>query len=110
MTCLPALSLRAVAIGLIVVTATWWLWSLYRRGVDPSDLIVGADGKASWSKITAIGAFLVISWAVIVAAVSGHLSDGLLLGYAAVYSGTPVAFQVVNAWSSRSNGQQGGQQ
>lgn len=97
MTCLPFLSLRAVAIFAIALASLWGLWRMYQRGVDPADLILGQDGKASWSKITAIGAFLVISWAVVVMAVSGHLSDTLLLGYAAVYSGVPVAMQLINS-------------
>jgi hypothetical protein len=97
----PAISLRTLAIAAMALSSLWALWHLIRRGVDPTDLIVGDDGKASWSKIAAIGAWLVISWVVVVMAVAGKLSDAVLLGYAAIYSGTPIAFQIVNAMAKR---------
>ncbi len=101
MSCLPAISLRGVAIACMALASVWALWHLIRRGVDPSDLIVGDDGKASWSKIAAIGAWLVVSWVVVVMAYAGKLSDAVLLGYAGIYCGTPVAFQLVNAVAKR---------
>ncbi len=103
MSCLPPLSLRAIAIAAILAASLWCLWRVYRspNSLDPVDLVVGEDGKASWSKLAAIGCFLVVSWAVVVVAIAGRLSDGVLLGYAAVYSGTPVAFQLVNRIGKR---------
>ena len=98
----PALSLRTFAIIAIAIASLWCLWKLYRssNSFDPVDLLID-NGKASWSKISAIGAFVVTSWAVIVMAISAHLSDMMLGIYAGIYSGTPIAYKIVSTWARR---------
>lgn len=76
---------------------------LWKVQEDPSinfvDLLKGPDGKASWSKMSGIGAFIIASWFVVDSRIVGNITWELivlLLIYAAVYTANPIAFAVIN--------------
>ena len=93
--------------GLSVV---WAIYVLYRvqRGtakVDFTDWWVGNDGKASWLKAAGIFAFGVNAFILIYVTIIGKIPDGLImlvLIFAAIYTGSPVALAIVDRWLGRS--------
>jgi hypothetical protein len=85
----------AFVCGLIVTL--WVLWRVQRspKNIDFVDLLLDTDGKASWTKITAIGAFAVASWAFVALVQQGKMTEWLFGLYIAVYSGVPVAYKFI---------------
>lgn len=88
--------------ALLFIGAFWMLWILWRiqrspkyHQVDLVDLIIGPDGKASWSKMAGIGGYMIGSWIVVYQTLHDKLSDFLFLSYFAVCIGSPVAFAVI---------------
>jgi hypothetical protein len=76
----------------------WILWRVHRNArnsIDLSELLIDSDGKASWTKITAIGAFIVASWAFAFMTLHDKMTEWLFLFYVAVYSGAPVAYRFI---------------
>lgn len=59
------------------------------------DLLLGEDGRASWSKITAIGAFVVAVWIVVALTNRGQMTEWIFAFFITVYSGAPVAFALI---------------
>jgi hypothetical protein len=79
-----------------VGTALVLLWKVQRNvknHVDLSELLIDADGRASWTKITAIGAFLFATWGFVVLVERDKMTEALFGLYIAVYSGAPVAYR-----------------
>lgn len=77
------------------------IWLLYKaqkifQEVELIDLILGADGKASWSKIAAIQGFVIGSWVIIYLTIHDKLTEMYFLFYFAICVGSPVAFAIVN--------------
>jgi hypothetical protein len=61
-----------------------------RRGLDPFDMIVGEDGKLSWSKVLACTVGVTATWVVVHAEVAGTLTEWLFNGYLGLGLGAPV--------------------
>jgi ABC-type Mn2+/Zn2+ transport system permease subunit len=85
----------ALVIGLLLTL--WILWRVQRAAnrVDLVDIIVGDDGKASWTKLTAVGAFLISSWGFVALIQRDKMTETLFGLYIAVYSGAPVAYRFI---------------
>jgi len=79
------------------------LWRVQKsvNQVDFVDLVLGADGKASWSKMTGIGGFFIGTWIVTYETLHDKLSDFMFLSYFAVCVGSPVAFGIINRGQGR---------
>lgn len=73
------------------------LWRLHQSpsGFRVEDLLLGPDGRASWSKITAIGAFVVAVWVMVALTNSGRMTEWIFAFFVTVYSGVPVAFALI---------------
>lgn len=89
--------------GLLLIAVLWFLWICWKvqrspryKNVDFVDLILGADGKVSWSKMAGIGGYFIGTWIVVHEELSGKLSDAMFLSYFAVCIGSPVAFGIIN--------------
>ena len=74
----------------------WKVQKNVKNKVDLSELLIDADGKASWTKITAIGAFLFSTWGFVVLIERDHMTEALFGLYIAVYSGAPVAYRLAS--------------
>jgi ABC-type Mn2+/Zn2+ transport system permease subunit len=81
----------------------WLLWKAQRiaREVQLTDLILGPDRKASWSKMAAIIGFVIGSWVIIYLTLHDKLTEMYFLSYFAVCVGSPVAFAMVNRGKNR---------
>lgn len=100
--CLNAVSVNWPSMFLIVgvFVALVLLWKVQRNvknHVDLSELLIDADGRASWTKITAIGAFLFSTWGFVVLIERDKMTETLFGLYIAVYSGAPVAYRLAAA-------------
>ena len=74
------------------------MWKVQRalNGIDFTDWLRGADGKASWKQASGIAGFIVGSWCMIYVTLTGHVPEGyvlLFLVYFAICIGSPVALQ-----------------
>lgn len=89
---------RSLALSLGAIFFLWVLWRLQRsdKKIDFMDLLIGLDGKASWSKMCAIAGFFVGTWVVVVKTLAGTFTSEDFLIYFAVCIGSPVAFGVIS--------------
>jgi hypothetical protein len=55
-----------------------------KHSIDPWDMVVGDDGKLSWSKVFACTSGFVATWVVIHAELAGTLTEWLFNGYLAL--------------------------
>lgn len=92
------LDTRSIVLSVGALLAAWILWRLQKssKQIDFMDLLVTGDGKASWSKMTAIFGFLVGTWVVVVKTLAGTLTDEMFLIYYAICIGSPVAFGIIS--------------
>lgn len=79
------------------------LWKVQRTvaKVDFADWLVGPDGKASWSKASAIGGWLVGTFALVYITMAGKVPDGyptFYLIYFVVVIGNPAAMDLIRRW------------
>lgn len=90
-------SLRDLALILFAMVALWGLIRLHGRpnAFRIEDLLIGPDGRASWSKITAIGAFVVSVWVMVALTNQGRMTEWIFAFFVTVYSGVPVAFALI---------------
>lgn len=90
-------TLRDAAIVLFALGALWGLVRLHGRpnAFRIEDLLLGPDGRASWSKITAIGAFVVAVWVMVALTNRGQMTEWIFAFFVTVYSGVPVAFALI---------------
>jgi hypothetical protein len=97
--CLAGFTISPAALILIfgLLFSLWILWKVQMspKHIDLVDLLVDTDGKASWTKITAIGAFIIASWAFAFMVLHDKMTEWLFLFYVAVYSGAPVAYRFI---------------
>lgn len=93
----------AVIMLLGTIVFMFVLWRIQRSPkIDLVDLFIDTDGKASWTKITAIGAFLVGSWAAVYLIVNfGVSAVAFMCFYLVVYSGAPVAYRLFSMYFGR---------
>jgi len=99
-----SLSFMEMALFASAIVLIWVLWRIQRspKSIDFVDLMIGPDGKASWSKMTGIGGFMVGTWVMIFDTLNARVPEGqvlLFLCYMAICVGSPVAFAVINARS-----------
>lgn len=94
---MPALTISDVLLGLVGIAGLVVLYRL-NKATSPfkaEDLLLGPDGRASWSKITAIGAFVVAVWVMVALTNQGHMTEWIFAFFITVYSGVPVAFALI---------------
>lgn len=63
------------------------------------DIILGEDRKASWSKMAAIGGFMIVGFILIWCTVVQHVPEGMpwmILIFLAACVGSPIAFAIIN--------------
>lgn len=95
------LSLAVLLFGAIL--CLWILYDVSRssHAFRIADLLVDHDRdgqvRASWTKITAIGAFFIASWIVVRLTIDAHMTEWLFGFYVCVYSGAPVAYRLISA-------------
>lgn len=75
-------------IGIIVLLRLLYLAK--KRNIDPFDLIVGDDGKLSWSKVLACTVGIVSSWGFVHAELANTMTEWYFNGYLALGLGAPV--------------------
>lgn len=94
---MTSLTLSDVLLGLIGVAGLVVLYRLNRAAsaFRVEDLLLGPDGRASWSKITAIGAFVVAVWVMVALTNRGQMTEWIFAFFVTVYSGVPVAFALI---------------
>jgi len=88
----------SLLVGTALVLRILWLVQRTANGLDFSDWLRGADGKASWSKAAAIGGWMVGSFCMIHVTLTGKVPDGywlLFLTYFAIVIGNPAAIELV---------------
>ena len=77
MNCLPDFSVGfgGVMLAFGVVVALWVLWKIQRspKPVDFVDLLLDESGRASWTRMCAIGVFLFSTWVIAHRELSGTL-------------------------------------
>lgn len=78
----------AAAVGL------WVLISLLRRGADPSDLVMGDDGKLSWTKTLACVGGTVFTYGFIHFVGAGTLTEWFFNGYGLICFGAAYAYKL----------------
>ena len=91
------LSMAVLLFGAIISIFVLWDISRSQHPFRVADLLVDSDGKASWTKITAIGAFFIASWVVVRMTIDAHMTEWLFGFYVCVYSGAPVAYKLISA-------------
>lgn len=79
------------------------LWKVQRTvaKVDFADWLVGPDGKASWSKASAIGGWIVGTFCMVYVTMAGKVPDNyieLFLVYFLIVVGNPAAMDVIRRW------------
>jgi hypothetical protein len=79
------------------------LWNVQRTvaKVDLSDWLVDASGKASWSKASAIGGWIVGTFCLVYTTVNGKVPDNyieLYLVYFLIVIGNPAALDLLRRW------------
>jgi hypothetical protein len=85
------------------VLVIWVLWKVQRgfNSVDLRDLILGEDGKASWSKMSAMGGWCVGTWIVVYLTMHDKMTLPFYLVYFCVVIGSPMAFAIINLWKGQ---------
>jgi hypothetical protein len=66
------------------------LWIAQRRGIDPFDMIVGDDGKLSWSKVLACTCGVTATWGFVHAELANTMTEWYFNGYMALCLGASV--------------------
>lgn len=91
------LTISDVLLGCAGIAGLVVLWRLNRADSPfrAEDLLLGPDGRASWSKITAIGAFVVSVWVMVALTNRGQMTEWIFAFFVTVYSGVPVAFALI---------------
>lgn len=77
----------AALIGVLVLVA------VLRRGADPADLIMGDDGKLSWTKVGACVGGTTLTWGFIHLVGTGGLTEWFFNGYGLIMFGTAFAYK-----------------
>lgn len=82
-------------LGVLALFALWVLWKVQRspKPVDFVDLILDDAGKASWSRIMAIGGFLFSSWVMAHLELTGKMTYEFFGLYFGVCVGGAVYYQ-----------------
>lgn len=99
--CIAGVTINPMGALLLIGTlfAIWVLWrlqrSVKRSDIDLGDLIVGPDGKASWSKIAGIGGFMLGSWIMVYLTLHDRMTEWMFLIYYAICVGSPIAFAII---------------
>lgn len=78
----------ASAIGL------WVFVGMLRRGTDPSELIIGDDGKLSWTKSLACIGGTVFTWGFIHLVAANTLTEWFFNGYGLICFSTAFAYKM----------------
>lgn len=81
----------ALAAGLAL--ALWVLLRLKNRGVDLVDVILDEGGKASWTRICAVGGFLISTWVIAHQELTERLTDAMFGLYLGTFVGGAVLYQ-----------------
>lgn len=76
------------AVAVVVLLRT--LWNAKRRGLDLTDLVVGDDGKLSWSKLLACTCGITVTWGFVMKVLDGSITEWYFNGYAAICLGASV--------------------
>jgi hypothetical protein len=76
-----------------VLVAVWTLIRLQRRGVELVDVILDEKGTASWTRICAVGGFLISTWVVAHQELTGRLTDAVFGLYLGTFVGGAVIYQ-----------------
>ena len=97
MNCLPDFSVGfgGVMLAFGVVIALWVLWKIQRspKPVDFVDLLLDESGRASWTRMCAIGVFLFSTWVIAHRELSGTLDATFFGCYITAFVGGAVAYQ-----------------
>jgi hypothetical protein len=95
--CLPSLDIGfgGLLLAFGVVFALWVLWKIQRspKPIDFVDLLVDEAGKASWTRMGAIGAFLFSTWVIAHRELNGTLDAAFFTTYVGAFVGGAVAYQ-----------------
>ena len=89
------INVGAVLLGFGILVALWVLWKIQRspKPVDLVDLILDESGRASWTRICAIGAFLFSTWAMAHLELTGRMDSTYFGLYLGTFVGGAVAYQ-----------------
>lgn len=96
---LRQVSFMEAALILSAIVVLWILWRVQRspKSIDFVDLMIGPDGKASWSKMTGIGGYAVGTWIIIYLTIHNLMTEWYFVIYYAICVGSPVAFAIINS-------------
>jgi hypothetical protein len=98
MTLLDAIAKYATIEMAFLLTAglvgLWVLFGLLRRGADPADLVIGDDGKLSWTKTLACVGGTVFTYGFIHLVAAGTLTEWFFNGYGLICFGSAFAYKM----------------
>lgn len=97
---LGGLTLGALILFLLILRILWKVQRTVAR-VDFADWLVGPDGKASWSKASAIGGWIVGTFCMVYVTMAGKVPDNyieLFLVYFLIVVGNPAAIDLIRRW------------
>jgi hypothetical protein len=72
----------------------WVLFRLLRRGADPADLVIGDDGKLSWTKALACIGGTVFTYGFIHMVAANTLTEWFFNGYGLICFGAAFAYKL----------------
>lgn len=79
---------------ILIVGLLWVVWHVYKRGIDPSDLVVGDDGKLSWTKLLGCTGGIVFTYGFAHLITIGQLGEWYFNGYGLICFGTAFAYKL----------------
>jgi hypothetical protein len=91
---LMALDLMQLSIWILLGVFCRMLWKLYRSGRDFSELIIGDDGRMSWTKILGCTGGVVFTYGFLYLLHHDRLTEYYFNGYGLLCFGTAFAYKL----------------
>lgn len=90
---LDRINVAGAALAAGLAFALLALLRLKRKGVDLVDVILDEGGKASWTRIVAVGSYLIGTWVIAHQELTGRLTDAMFGLYLGTFVGGAVLYQ-----------------
>jgi len=88
------LTLELLFLSAASLFGLWVFVAMLRRGVDPTELVIGDDGKLSWTKCLGCVGGTVFTWGFIHMVAAGTLTEWFFNGFGLICFGTAFVYKM----------------